>query len=106
MPPLDLKERHLAMVRAILDAHVPGCEVWVYGSRAAGAAKPYSDLDLVIVDKEPLPVRTLALLENAFEESDLPFRVDVVDWAHLSESFRAVIEAHAVPLRPSLARRD
>ena len=88
----------MAMVRAILDAHVPGCEVWVYGSRATGAAKPYSDLDLVIVGEAPAPVRTLALLENAFEESDLPFRVDVADWASLSESFRAVVEAHAVPL--------
>ena len=98
MPALDLEDRHLAMVRAILDAHVPGCEVWVYGSRATGAAKPYSDLDLVIVGKAPLSVRSLALLENAFEESDLPFRVDVADWASLSESFRAVVEAHAVPL--------
>ncbi|MFP4171454.1 MAG: nucleotidyltransferase family protein [Candidatus Hydrogenedentota bacterium] len=106
MPALDLKDRHLALVRAILDAHVPGCEVWVHGSRAAGTAKPYSDLDLVIMGEAPLPVRTLARLENAFEESDVPFRVDVADWASLSESFRAAIEAQAVPLPPPPAWRD
>ncbi|MFO7774523.1 MAG: nucleotidyltransferase domain-containing protein [Candidatus Hydrogenedentota bacterium] len=106
MPALDLEDRHLAMVRAILDAHVPGCEVWVYGSRATGTAKPYSDLDLVIVGEAPLSVRTLALLENAFEESDLPFRVDVADWASLPESFQAAIRTHAVPLPPAPAWRD
>ena len=54
-------------------------------------AKDHSDLDLAIVGDGPLDFRTKTLLEEAFEESDLPFRVDVVDWATVSEGFHAVI---------------
>ena len=32
------------------------------------------------------------LLREAFEESDLPFRVDIVDYNTVSEAFRAIIE--------------
>lgn len=31
-------------------------------------------------------------LQEAFVESDLPFRVDIVDWALISENFRKIIE--------------
>ena len=57
-----------------------------------GLAKDYSDLDLAIVGGGPLDWRTLSRLKEAFEESDLPMRVDVLDWHSISESFRDVIE--------------
>ena len=42
---------------------------------------------------EPLSIARMAALRAAFTESDLPFRVDIADWASTSESFRRVIEA-------------
>jgi type I restriction enzyme S subunit len=38
------------------------------------------------------------MIEDAFAESDLPFRVDVVDWARASEEFRAIIRRDHVPV--------
>lgn len=40
----------------------------------------------------PLDFRTIAALKDAFAESNLPFRVDVVDWAATSETFKVTIE--------------
>ena len=40
----------------------------------------------------PLDFRHLAALKEAFAESNLPFRVDVLDWATTSEVFRGIIE--------------
>lgn len=37
-----------------------------------------------------------AALVDDFTESDLPWRVDVVDWATTSESFRRIIERNKV----------
>jgi hypothetical protein len=51
----------------------------------------YSDLDLVVVGREKTNRKTLHCLEEAFAESDLPFRVDVLDWHRISDSFRQVI---------------
>jgi predicted nucleotidyltransferase len=89
---------HLTTVRAILRRHVPEREVWVFGSRATGTAKEYSDLDLAVIGDIPLDLGQLALLENDFDESELPFKVDVVDWATASEPFRQIIRKTAVML--------
>lgn len=89
---IDIRQDHLEIVKAILKRHVPDAEVRIFGSRVTWTAKNHSDLDLAIVGEGPLDFRTKALLEEAFEESDLPFRVDVVDWATASDSFRRIIE--------------
>jgi len=89
---IDLAARHLAKVRSILGEQVPGCEVRAFGSRLAGTARPYSDLDLAVRGTARLSGDTLRHLKEAFEESDLPFRVDVLDWHAISPEFQRVIE--------------
>ena len=85
------------IVRATLRRHVPERAVWAFGSRVKGGAKPFSDLDLAVLGDEPLPLLTQAALAEDFSESDLPWKVDVVDWATTSERFRAIIEdSHVV----------
>lgn len=90
---IDLEPVHAELVRRIIRGHIPGREVWVIGSRAVGTVKRYSDLDLVVLGDDPLPRGVRTDLEEAFEESDLPFRVDLVEWAATSESFRRIILA-------------
>lgn len=90
---LDLAPEHLAEVRRILQLYVPGRTVRAFGSRVQGNAKPFSDLDLAIMGDTPLGFRQLAALKDAFADSDLPFRVDVVDWATTGEAFRGIIDA-------------
>jgi predicted nucleotidyltransferase len=89
---LDITPDHLAEVCRILRMHAPGRTVRAFGSRVQGTAKPFSDLDLAIMGTEPLDFRTYAALKDAFAESNLPFRVDVVDWATTSDTFRGIIE--------------
>ena len=89
---LDLTPQHLTEVRRILQIHIPGRTVRAFGSRVQGNAKPFSDLDLAVMGNAPLDFRQLAALKDAFAESNLPFRVDVIDWASTSETFRGIIE--------------
>ena len=95
---MDLKPEHRRIVSDILARHLSGREVQLFGSRANGTAKPHSDIDLVIMGDEPLPVTTLRILRDAFDDSDLPFQVDLVEWAGTSEEFRKVILLTAIPL--------
>lgn len=95
---MDLKPEHHKIVCDILARYLPGREAQLFGSRANGTAKPYSDIDLVIMGDELLPVTTMRILRDAFDDSDLPFQVDLVEWAGTSEEFRKVIETTAVPL--------
>lgn len=89
---LDIKSEELAIVKTILQQLVPDYTVWAFGSRVKGKAKKYSDLDLAIISEEPLDFLARDRLKEAFSESDLPWRVDLVDWATTSEDFREIIQ--------------
>lgn len=100
---LVLGVEQLATVRELLRQHLPGVEVRAFGSRARGSPKPTSDLDLMVFSTKPLAPRTWALLADAFAESDLPFKVDLVDASTTTPSFRtlalaeSVVVQHAAP---------
>ena len=88
---IDLNPAYLETVQRILTEHAPECEVRAYGSRVTWTATDYSDLDLAVVGSEPFSLRRMRQLKEAFEESDLPIRVDVLDWHVLSDGFKHVI---------------
>lgn len=83
----------------VLRRHVPDAKVWVFGSRVRGGHRPYSDLDLAIEAKQPLSLEMMADLTAAFDEADLPFKVDLVDWATVGPSFKRIIEEQRVLLQ-------
>ena len=102
MTPIDIRPADLATVRRILRKHVPALEVCAFGSRVAWNARETSDLDLALMTDQPLSMDRTARLRAAFTNSDLPFRVDIVDWATASESFQQQILANHVPLLAEL----
>lgn len=91
---LDLPERHLLALRQLLAIHVPGVEVWAYGSRVTGGGHETSDLDIVLRNPHA-PKQTTQNYQNlkeALQQSAIPILIDVHDWAHLPESFHREIE--------------
>ena len=89
---LHLPQHELELVRAILKEHLPGKAVWVFGSRATGGRmlKRFSDLDLAVEGK--LTWQESAGLTDAFEESLLPIKVDLVELGLVDAEFRERIE--------------
>ena len=96
---LDIRPDHLKIVEEILKKHLPDREVWAFGSRVNGTAKETSDLDLVVIGENPLDFQTLGALRDDFSESNLPYKVDVVDWAKIGETFREIIRKDKVVIR-------
>lgn len=105
-PALDVRPEHWAIVRDILQKHVPGHAVWAFGSRAKGTAKPFSDLDLVVITEQPLSLALCAHLSDDFSQSNLPWKVDVVDWAAASDVFRTIIERDKVVIQQPKAQQE
>lgn len=87
---------HRREVEKILREIVPDAHVSVFGSRANGTKKKFADLDLLIKDRRPLSLNTLSKLREAFSESDLPFRVDIVDGQSTSKEFLHTIQPSLV----------
>ena len=95
--PIDIRPDHEALVRDILRARLPkGVRVWAFGSRAKWLAKPYSDLDLALEGDGILPGALVADLAEDFRESDLPWKVDVLDLNAIAPSFRDLIDKDRV----------
>jgi type I restriction enzyme, S subunit len=88
IPNIDINPKDWAILKGILDTYVPEYEVWAFGSRAKWSAKEYSDLDLAIITNKTLDISRNADLTNAFQDSPLPWKVDIVDWSAADESFR------------------
>ena len=98
--PVDIRPDHLEMVQDILRELLPaGFQVWVFGSRANWTTKDSSDLDLAVEGPGKLEYKAMVGLEIAFEESDLPYTVDVVDLNAVSPDFKRIVEGQKVPLR-------
>lgn len=95
---LDLTNDQLCAVRNLLRARLPGRSVRAFGSRVEGRARPHSDLDLVVLGETPVRAETWADLGADFEESDLPFRVDLVHWSDLPPPMQQYIGKHSVPI--------
>jgi predicted nucleotidyltransferase len=99
-PSIDIAPDELQMVQNILRRHVPDHEVWAFGSRTKGTARQYSDLDVAITTDEPLSFQVRGSMAEDFSESDLPYRVDILDWATTRDNFRRIIEQDKVIEQP------
>ncbi len=85
--PVDLRPDHLEIVQDILRKHLPGdFKVWVLGSRANWTPKDSSDLDLALEGEGGLSYRLLRTMQDAFEDSNIPNPVDVVDFNRIGDT--------------------
>jgi len=95
---IDARQEDLAVILDILRAHLPAdTRVWVFGSRATGTARRYSDLDLALEWEKPLGLDLISEVTEALSESDLTYKVDVVDLWLVTPAFLAMIEADMIP---------
>lgn len=96
---LQLEPHYLQIVKKILKDIIPKKHAVIFGSRVTNTFKPHSDIDICVMSTRPLSFKTLADLREAFSESDLPMRVDIVDWASITQEFRTIIKAAFVEIQ-------
>ncbi|MCL2042931.1 MAG: nucleotidyltransferase domain-containing protein [Treponema sp.] len=93
---VDMNPRDKEILFFNLTKYLPHTSVWAHGSRVTGEAKPWSDLDLVVFTGTQ-DTYQLSLLKEALEESNLSFRVELLEWDSLPDNFKTNITAsHAV----------
>jgi len=97
-PSVALSQEQLHEVRQIMAHVIPGAQVWVFGSRATGKARPFSDLDLLLTQPSKLNWVQRVVLRDGFEASRLPFCVDVVESAGLAFGMAERIRSEQIDL--------
>lgn len=91
---LDLREQDWMLIKTIL-AKYP-YQFYAFGSRVKHKAKHLSDLDLCY--KENISDRVISKIMEEFEESNLPFKVELISWNNCTPAFQRQIENDLVPL--------
>jgi uncharacterized protein len=97
---LRTKAAYVQTTQSLIAKHAPEAEVWAYGSRVNGDGHECSDLDLILRNPTDLkkPIEGFFDLKEALEASNIPFFVDIHDWAYLPESFHGEISGRYVSL--------
>ena len=71
-----LNEKECAVLQALFAANARIAEVVLYGSRAKGNYKPFSDVDIVLIGDE-LSRTDVNRLYAAIDDSSLPYKFDI-----------------------------
>ena len=82
----------IEIILDIIKKHVPQCDVLAFGSRYKWTNEETSDLDLAVMGEDKVGFKIIGNMKEDFMESDLPFRVDVLDYHAVSDSFRKIID--------------
>lgn len=101
-PLIDLDPKYLEMIMQIVHKNLPeNTKVFLFGSRATNRAKPFSDIDLLIDAGPPLSLAQLSSLNVDFDESLIPYKVDIADSTTINKEFRLAIQDQLIPLTPT-----
>jgi prepilin-type N-terminal cleavage/methylation domain-containing protein len=102
---INVEPRHLEIIKEILSKYVSDAKIYVFGSRAKKSAKPYSDLDIAVdLNDQKLNLSILAKLTSAFEQTTIPYKIDVIDLNSISEEFKNNIKNDLIELTVSQNR--
>ena len=89
---INLDQSSEAIIEELLASYIAKGSLYVFGSRVTGDSDKYSDLDLLIRSEEVLSFADFMALKDALEFSELPMRVDLLDWQRITPEFRGNIE--------------
>lgn len=95
---VDPKTREF--IRTTIRTYLPdlGCRVFIFGSRAFDHHHPYSDIDIGIKGDRPIEREAIMKIQESFDESSLPMRIDIVDFSRVSPDFSRIAGRSIVTL--------
>ena len=105
MNPSDLKQlaeqisvpiNHLQYILEQLESYIPDATVWVFGSRIKGSNRPASDLDLAVLCDKETAKKQLPKLNEIFIESDIPFKIQLLDFNRLPSNMQENIKTQYI----------
>ncbi len=94
----NIAEKEINIIKGIILKYIPDAEVRIFGSRVKGTNSESSDIDIAIISKDKINFSTLGKIKIDFEESELPYRVDIIDYNSIDENFKKIIDSNSITL--------
>lgn len=90
---------HQKTIVSLIRAAIPHANIYLFGSRARGTASPTSDADIMIDAGSIIDIQTMISLKNLLSESEIPYRVELVDKYAIDDQFLSLIHSHCIDLK-------
>lgn len=74
-----------------------GAEVYLFGSRARETHQPFSDVDILVKSNADLSM-LISNISERLEESNFPYKVDIVEDKNLATNYRSSIDRDKVAI--------
>ena len=94
---IDLEKKYIDFIKQTVNKFLHDYKLYIFGSRVKNRAKEYSDIDIAI-DSFELTSEVKSKLEAYFENSTLPYEVDIVNLNTISDDFKKIIENDLVKI--------
>jgi len=92
-------EQDLQTIKQIILASLGDYPVraYLFGSHATGRAVRASDIDVAVLSEGVLPAGLLSRIREEIDNSNVPYRVDLVDLSQTDEAFRQRVLKEGIP---------
>lgn len=103
---IKVPEKHLRYILEQLKLYIPKAEVWAFGSRIKDSNRTSSDLDLAILCDEDTAKKQLLKLNEVLIESDIPFKVQLLDFKHLPKNMQDNIKKQYIIIYQPVEKKE
>lgn len=95
-----IEDKWITLIKKVVHSYIPdqSYRVFIFGSRAEGTSRRWSDVDIGLLGPKKIDLFTILAIKEDLQESDLPYRVDVVDFSSASKDFTRVAAQNVIYL--------
>jgi predicted nucleotidyltransferase len=76
----------------LIVALIPDAKIYLFGSRARGTHRQWSDIDLALDAGVILPNVRIGEVSDVLAATNMPYKVDVLDFQNISPEMREIIK--------------
>lgn len=86
-----IDEESKRKIIAVIAALLPEAAIYLFGSRARGTHSQWSDIDIALDTGRKISRYEIGELMSMFEASNMPYKVQIVDFHSVSDDMRESI---------------
>lgn len=89
MKQLDAKIKQ--KIIAVISALIPDAKIYLFGSRVRDTNAEWADIDIALDAGRPLSLQDVDEVKSMFGESNIMYKIDVVDFHQINDVMREEI---------------
>jgi len=99
MERINLDKKYIDFIINTISEINPDIEIYIFGSRTQNRAREYSDIDIALKSINSIPIDIILKLKTIFQDSTLPYKVDIIDINSIEEYFYNLIKNDLVRIK-------